>query len=621
MAPLVRATPVLLALAALLSGCPRATCDAGQPVRCYPGPAGTEGIGVCLAGQALCGLDGQPGACVGAVSPTTELCDGRDNDCNGLVDEGVANACGGCLALEHAPGDPCGACGEWACSGRDELTCTLGLPNNCGVCGAPHVPGLGAPCVTAEGCVGELGCGEAGAQCHAPAANNCGVCGAPDVPGVGEKCQPPSPGCGVRMCTGHGQATVCVVATDDPDNDMVQGPCDNCRNVANPSQTDSDGDGVGDACDNCLSVPNPSQADTDGDGKGDACDNCVAVSNPNQGDVDGDGIGDVCDGDNDNDGIPNATDNCPFVANVGQADSDGDGRGNACDNCPSVANANQADGDGDGRGDACDNCPALSNANQTDSDGDGRGDVCDNCPGVSNVSQADVDGDGKGDACDNCVLVANSNQADFDTDGRGDVCDIVLSEVAAAGPGGAGDELVELYNGGPHPVSLSGWRLQYRSASGTTYQNVVALPADASIPARGYYLIVSGGAQGYQGGVTADHVRVTSAGAPTTLGFSDSAGHVRIGSPSLSTALVDAAVSDTLGYGAAAGPEGQAVAAPAFTSGESLERKAKSTSTPQTMEGGVDATAGNNYDSNNNAADFVRRVSRQPQNSGSTPEP
>jgi len=55
----------------------------------------------------------------------------------------------------------------------------------------------------------------------------------------------------------------------------------------------------------------------------------------------------------DGDTIEEALDNCPGLAND-QADADADSRGDACDNCPAVPNLSQADSDGDGTGDACD---------------------------------------------------------------------------------------------------------------------------------------------------------------------------------------------------------------------------------------------------------------------------
>ena len=69
-------------------GC-RCTFGATQP--CYAGGSERRGIGSCIDGVQVCTnrLAPQWGTCNRSVSNTTELCDGRDNDCNGCADDGL----------------------------------------------------------------------------------------------------------------------------------------------------------------------------------------------------------------------------------------------------------------------------------------------------------------------------------------------------------------------------------------------------------------------------------------------------------------------------------------------------------------------------------------------------
>ena len=671
-----------LSLALLVSalGCAPSpeSCERGQAYTCYPGPTGTQGVGRCKAGQAVCSAAGRLGGCEGAVVPEAELCNGEDDDCDGQTDEGVTNACGGCTMLDETPGTRCEPCGTWVCAGLEGVRCDSRRPNNCGVCDAPDVPGLNQPCVgdngcmgtticpvdggssatclgapknncgvcnrpdvmdvglacTSGGCSGTLQCATSGTAsfCGGPNRNNCGACGQPDVTGLNQRCTlVGASGCGVTACDPSGTGTTCVASQEDPDSDGVASPCDTCPARANPEQTDGDGDGLGNACDNCATVSNVTQSDGDGDGVGDACDNCPLVANGDQLDVDRDGQGDACDGDRDDDGVPNASDNCSAVSNSTQADVDGDGLGDACDNCRTASNPTQLDGDGDGFGDVCDVCVSVVNASQADADADGRGDACDNCPLLANQSQADADTDGKGDVCDNCATLPNALQRDTDGDGRGDACDLVISELAAAGPSGADDEFVELYNPGQEDVSLAGWALQSRGPTAGSWSSINTFTGTGLvIRARGYFLVGSGTATGYSGTPAADFVARTTTGNPKVMGLANANGHVRLVLPGATTATpgTDPLVADTIGYGSGASfGEGAPAPQGAWGTGApyqpaSLERKANAGSTSMSMApGGADATAGNGHDSNVNGNDVVTRAQRQPQSTASPAEP
>jgi hypothetical protein len=80
---------------------------------CYEGDDTTRGVGVCRAGTSRC-VDGAV-TCAGSILPTEEICDGKDNDCDGQTDEsfpGQGDDCG--------TGQP-GACGPGTlqCIGND----------------------------------------------------------------------------------------------------------------------------------------------------------------------------------------------------------------------------------------------------------------------------------------------------------------------------------------------------------------------------------------------------------------------------------------------------------------------------------------------------------------------
>ena len=55
---------------------------------CYEGPQGTMAIGECRAGVSYCVDGGFNGPCDGQILPIEERCDNLDNDCDGIIDEG-----------------------------------------------------------------------------------------------------------------------------------------------------------------------------------------------------------------------------------------------------------------------------------------------------------------------------------------------------------------------------------------------------------------------------------------------------------------------------------------------------------------------------------------------------
>jgi peptidoglycan/xylan/chitin deacetylase (PgdA/CDA1 family) len=225
----MRAGVAIALSCALLAGCKKPECQTGERRPCYGGPAGTAGVGACKEGTQSCVAGRWEGRCSGQVLPSAEICDGLDNDCNGQVDDGVANACGGCGVLTAAPGAACASCGAFFCSSREALTCAL------------PASGPGTACTSASGCPGTFVC-SAGGQviCTAPERNACGLCGGPKVSGLGAPCGGAAPVCtGTVVCNPAGDAAVCSGAS-------VGDPCTAANGCAGTKQCDPAG--LGTAC-------------------------------------------------------------------------------------------------------------------------------------------------------------------------------------------------------------------------------------------------------------------------------------------------------------------------------------------------------------------------------------
>lgn len=180
------------------------------------------------------------------------------------------------------------------------------------------------------------------------------------------------------------------------------------------------------------------------------------------------------------------------------------------------------------------------------------------------------------------------------------------------GGGNAGatykNDFIELYNPSNAAVDLTGWSVQYLSATGTG--NWAVTPLTGSIPAKGFYLVQeAAGANGT--------INLPTPDATGTLALSGTTGKVILSNAV--TALnganpSSAAVIDKVGFGpTASGFEGAPT--PVISNSTSIERKASSTSTATTLTvGGSEEFAGNGQDTDNNNADFVVQAPN-PQNS------
>ncbi len=87
-------------------------CAVGEIRSCYTGASGTAGVGACRSGSQTCiaNPDGSSdfGPCRDSEVPVAETCDGRDNNCNGSIDEGCACAPGATARCFEGPASAIG---------------------------------------------------------------------------------------------------------------------------------------------------------------------------------------------------------------------------------------------------------------------------------------------------------------------------------------------------------------------------------------------------------------------------------------------------------------------------------------------------------------------------------
>jgi hypothetical protein len=167
---------------------------------------------------------------------------------------------------------------------------------------------------------------------------------------------------------------------------------------------------------------------------------------------------------------------------------------------------------------------------------------------------------------------------------------VVISEIQTGSSSSGSQEFIELYNPTGQEVALSGWKVQYKSATAENTDSAWSTKStlEGSITGHGYYLI-------------APEAYLAEADAFMSSGLAASGGHIR---------LVDhnGQTIDLLGWGTANAPENQAATPPA--AGQSLER----------LPGERAPRGGNGHDTGNNAADFIQRTNPEPQGTTSPTE-
>ena len=402
-------------------------CDGVLPAN--EADSDNDGVSAC-AGDCD---DNDPNSLPGA----TELCDGLDNDCNNSVPADEADSDGDGQRI--CDGD-CNDANAAILTGATEV-CD-GLDNDCDtVVPADEIDGDGDGESVCEG-----DCDDTAPTVFSTASEVCD--------GLDNDCDNVVP---ANESDSDGD-TVLACDGDCDDNDATVAPgltelCDgldnDCNGTVPANESDNDGDSVrlcdGD-CNDANATVNPNASEIC-DGLDNDCDNTIPADET---DDDGDGDNECADSDCDDtdatiyDGAPELCDgldnDCDSAVPADETDDDGDGDNECADNdcddtdpltyvgatelCDGIDNdcdnSTAGEGDGDGDGDlACSDCDDADAANYT-----GNTEICDgqdnDCDGVANADAAgEMDDDGDGEL--SCIDCDDNDAAN--SNGGTEICD------------------------------------------------------------------------------------------------------------------------------------------------------------------------------------------------------
>ena len=221
---------------------------------CYTGAPNTQNVGECTDGLQTCG-GGVWGPCVGDITPTAEQCDGLDNDCDAQTDENDPGGGGNCQTGQQgvcAAGTMHCTNGNLGCNQNVQPSTEQcnGLDDNCDGSTDEGNPGGGGACNTGllGVCMaGIFDCLNGQVQCTQtvqPSAEQCNGLD-DDCDGGTDEGNPDGGG----ACN-TGNAGICAAGIDQCQNGGIQ-----CQQINQP--TGETCNGLDDDCDGATDEGNP----------------------------------------------------------------------------------------------------------------------------------------------------------------------------------------------------------------------------------------------------------------------------------------------------------------------------------------------------------------------------